>query len=206
MTSEIDTVVFDLGNVLVNWDPLALFRAQQAGDEQAVAAFIDETRFYERNIRGDSGVHWDVLTAEVEADAPQHAHAFSEYPVRFREALVGNVPGSVEVLEELRDQGTRLLALTNWATRTFNIAKTVYPWFEWFDGIVASGDVGVVKPDPAVYAILIERYAVDPARAVFIDDREENVVGAQQAGMSGLVFTDAATMRADLAALGILPA
>jgi 2-haloacid dehalogenase len=110
----------------------------------------------------------------------------------------------VQILTELRSRGHRLHALTNWSAETFPIARRRFAFLEWFENIVVSGEVGLAKPDPRIFALAIERCGLDPARTVFIDDSPRNVEAGRQAGMHALHFTDPVRLRADLARLGML--
>lgn len=198
----IDNVIFDIGGVLVDWDPRALFRTYYP-DSDALERFLEETEFFAWNAHHDRGGSWEQATIEVSKTYPQHAEAFGQYVVRFGECLVGELPGSLDVLRELHACATRLLCVTNWATTTFNPVRESYPWLQWFDTIVVSGEEGVMKPEPAIFQILIDRHQVEPARSVFIDDRPENVAAAQDLGFTGIIFRDAQQLRATLRELGL---
>jgi 2-haloacid dehalogenase len=195
-------VVFDLGGVLVDWDPRHLYRRLLPADE--VEAFLDEIGFVEWNRAMDAGGSW---AEGVEALAGRHPHRrelIAAYPARFGETLAGPVPGTSDVLRELHDRGTRLLALTNWSAETFPHAEATFDFMRFFEGVLVSGVEGVAKPDPAVFGLLVERYGLTPARTVFVDDSPTNVAAANAAGLRGLLFTDAERLRRDLTALGLL--
>lgn len=198
----IDTVVFDLGGVLINWDVRALFgpRLPQPTD---VAEFLRRTDFMTWNLEHDRGEDWDLAVAAIRERHPADAEVFAVYPDRFEEALVGLIPGTQELLAELRSAGIRLLALTNFARGNFEVARAKYPWLADFDGIVISSHEGLVKPDERIYRILINRYDVDPTAAVFVDDRPENLATARALGMHCALFTDADALRLELRRLGL---
>lgn len=200
----VDTVVFDLGGVLVEWDPRRLFRTVFA-DEAAMEHFLAHVCTPEWNHQMDAGRPRAEAEAELVAAHPRWAEQIRTYNARWPEMLGEPIAGSVAVLDELAAAGHRLLALTNWSAETFPVALARYGCLARFEGIVVSGDEGVAKPDPALYRTLLDRYGVDPVRSVFVDDRPANVVTARQLGLVGLVFTDPATLRADLVALGLLP-
>jgi 2-haloacid dehalogenase len=109
----------------------------------------------------------------------------------------------VEILAELRGTGVRLFALTNWSGETFPVARPQYPFLEWFEGIVVSGDERLIKPDPQIFEVLLQRYGLHAATTAFIDDHQANVDAAAQLGMAAIRFVDAATLREDLARLGL---
>lgn len=198
----IDNVVFDIGGVLIDWDPRALFRTYYRDDE-ALERFLVETEFFAWNANHDRGGSWEEAVETVSEKHPEHAEAFGQYVVRFSECLVGELPGSLELLRELHESATRLLCVTNWATSTFNPVRGSYPWLQWFDEIVVSGEEGVIKPDPAIFQILIDRHHVEPVRSVFIDDRPENVAAAHDLGFAGIIFRDPQQLRTELLELGL---
>lgn len=198
----IDNVVFDLGGVLIGWDPRALFRTYYP-DDQALDRFLIETDFFTWNAYHDRGGSWEQAVETVSRNHPEHAAAFGQYVARFGESLVDALPGSLELLRELHESATRLLCITNWATSTFNPVRGTYPWLQWFEAIVVSGEEGVMKPEPAIFQILIDRHHVEPARSVFVDDQPINVAAAQGLGFVGVVFRDPEQLRAALRELGL---
>ena len=199
-----DTVVFDLGGVLVEWDPKLLYRSLLGSDEE-VEAFLEEVDFAGWNHRQDAGERtWAEAVSELAAQHPHHEHLAAAYPERFPETLAGPIHGTVDVLDELHAAGVRLLALTNWSAELFPHARERFPFLDRFEAIVVSGEERLAKPDPALYRVLLERHGVDAGRAVFVDDREVNVEVARSEGMVGLLFTDPGTLRAELVRLGLL--
>ena len=197
---SITTVVFDLGQVVVDWNP-ALAHADLTPQQHAEIA--EHIGFYAYNLRADAGETWSDLDAEVAERWPEHAGFLSTYARNFPTALIGEIPGTSAVIEELADAGVRILGLTNWSSETFPHAATAIGVLERFDAVVVSGEVGLIKPDPAIYRYLIAAHEVDPGEAVFVDDREENVTGARRLGFAGVHFTDAVALRRDLVALGL---
>jgi len=197
----IDTVVFDLGNVLVRWDPYLPFVGRMdRGDVEAYFAEIDFATF---NQRQDAGRPWSAARAELAARSPQHLAAFDVYLDHFADSIAGPVPGSSELVRELIAAGIRVLGLTNWSAETFHLAVPAAPVIGLLEAVLVSGEVGVAKPDPRIFALLTDRFAVNPSTAVFTDDVERNVDAARAAGYVGLVFTGADRLRSDLVALGL---
>ena len=204
MTSEhIDTVIFDLGNVLIGWDPRRLYRPL-IEDEAQMEWFLREVCNSEWNEQQDAGRPWAEGTALLRARFPEHAELIDAYHLRWKETLAGPIEGSVAILSELKARGVRLLALTNWSQETFPVAQQLYPFLQWFEGIVVSGEERLVKPDPRIYRRLLERYVVDPATALYIDDSARNVTAAEALGMHGWWFRDPAGLREHLVELGML--
>ena len=196
------TVVFDLGGVLIDWDPRYLYRTLLPSEE-AVEEFLAEVCTHEWNAAQDAGRTWADAVAEVTRRFPQHAELIRAYDERWWETIGGEIPGTVEVLQSLRDGGVHLYALTNWSSEKFDLTYPRFEWLSWFGGIVVSGKERVVKPDPRIFRILLERYDIDPVDAVYIDDAQYNVAAAAGLGMRALVFTSPERLRNDLAALAL---
>ncbi len=198
---KINTVVFDIGNVLLRWDPARAFVGVL--EPSAVITFMDEIDFAAWNHAQDAGRTFDEGVAAVAERWPQHVESLHTYRRNFTRTVVGEIAGSAQVVEELQAADVRLLALTNWSAETFPWARSSFGVLDLFEGIVVSGVEGVAKPDPAVFALLIDRYGIDPRQAVFVDDSPANVAAASGAGLTGLVFTDAMDLRDGLRALGL---
>ncbi len=199
-----DTVVFDLGGVLIAWDPRHLYRKLFAGDETAMEHFLANVCTHEWNRCQDAGRSFAEGARLLKAEHPEKAELIDAYFSRFDEMMPGPIPGSVELLAELRDRGTPLYGLTNFSAETYPPAFERFEFLRWFDGILVSGEVGLIKPDPRIFELLIERFAIDPRRAVYIDDVETNVIAARPLGIHGIHFTTPAALRAELAELGLL--
>jgi 2-haloacid dehalogenase len=201
-TPAITTVVFDLGGVLIDWDPRYLYRKLMAEDE--VEPFLAEIGFFAWNHAQDAGGPWSDAVEALATEHPHRRDLIAAFPDRFPETLGGAIEGTVALLDELRRAGTRLLALTNWSSETFPVARDTFGFLEHFEGIVVSGEEGVGKPDPALFQILLERYALVPHQTVFIDDSAANVSAAAELGLVALRFSDPGRLRADLSRLGLL--
>ena len=199
------TVVFDLGAVLIDWNPRYLFR-QLIDDPDEIERLLAEVTTAAWNHEQDRGRSWADAVAELVAIHPGHADLIRAYHERWPEMLGGPLQATVDLLAELRDAGVALYALTNWSAETFPIAIERYPFLAWFRGIVVSGEVGAAKPEPAVYEALIERYGVVPGQSVFIDDQPANVEAARRLGFTAIRFTDAVALRSELVGLGLLDA
>jgi 2-haloacid dehalogenase len=197
------TAVFDLGGVLIDWDPRHLYRRLFA-DETAMEAFLNEVATQEWNAEQDAGRPWAEAVATLVARYPDHRGLIEAFHGRWPEMLGGPIDGTPDLLLELRTAGVRLYALSNWSAEKFPIARRRYPFLEWFDGIVISGDVGSIKPDPRIFEHLVARYAIEPGAAVFIDDSAVNVEAADRLGFIALRFVDAPSLRRDLEELGLL--
>lgn len=200
------TIVFDLGGVLIDWDPRYLYRSVFEGDETAMDDFLSRVVTPEWNAAQDAGRPWAEAIETLAAQHPEHRERIAMFWERWPETLGGAIEPTVAVLDELRATDVRLLALTNWSAETFPLARPSYPFLEWFDGIVVSGEVRIAKPDPRIFAHLVDRFSLDPAVTVFIDDSEPNVRAAAAAGLIAIHFRDADTLRRRLVELGVLAA
>jgi 2-haloacid dehalogenase len=204
MTPTPTTVIFDLGAVLIDWNPRYLYRSL-IDDPDEMERFLAEVTTAAWNHEQDRGRRWDDAVAQLVEQHPAHAALIRAYHERWPEMLGEQIHDTVEILAELRAAGVSLYALTNWSAETWPIALERYPFLGWFRGIVVSGEVGAAKPERAVYDALTERYGVVAAESVFIDDQPRNVEAARNLGFGAIRFTDAPSLRAALVDLGLLP-
>jgi len=196
-------VVFDLGGVLIDWDPRYLYRKLLA-DEAAVEEFLATVCTPEWNEELDRGRPFAEGVAELVERHPEHAAAIAAYHERWPEMLAGDLPDSVEVLAELRAAGVPLYALTNWSAETFAVTRERFEWLDWFDGMLVSGEELITKPDPAIFQLLLDRFGLDPGATVFVDDSEANVVAARGLGIDAVRFTGPGQLRRELTARRML--
>jgi 2-haloacid dehalogenase len=199
-----DIVVFDLGGVLIDWNPRYLYRKLFAGDEAGMERFLSEICTQEWNERQDAGRAFHDAAAELVERFPDRAELIEAFGTRFDEMMAGPIAGTVEILSELRGRGVPLHALSNWSAETFPLARRRFDFLGWFDGLVISGEEKVIKPDPRIFRILFERYAIAPERAVYIDDNPRNAAAASALGLFGIHFSDPAALRRALEQLGLL--
>lgn len=200
----INTIVFDLGGVLIDWNPEYLFRKMIPNDERR-AYFLQNVCTYEWNVEHDAGRPIAEGTALKIAEFPEWETEIRAYYDRWTEMLGGALYDTVALLKELIEHPDyRVLALTNWSAETFPIALSIYDFLHWFEGIVVSGDEKTRKPRPDIYETLLNRYDVQPSQAVFIDDALVNIHGAEAVGMKGIHFKDAHQLRAALINLGVM--
>ena len=199
---SLTTVVFDLGNVVLRWEP---HRAFDGVLEPAdVQPFLDEVDFGQWNRQHDAGRPFAAGVRELSERFPHHAEAIAAYPRNHHLAITGQIDGTVRILDQLSHRGVRLLALTNWSAETFPWALRAFAALQRFEAIVVSGQEGLAKPDPRLYRLLLDRHQVRATEAVFVDDMQVNVEAANAVGMLGLRFTDAEALHLDLGRLGLL--
>ena len=195
-------VIFDLGGVLIEWNPRHLYR-KLFDDEAEMERFLAAVTPLEWNEEMDAGRPWDEGIAERIELFPYEAERIRAYRERWPEMLGPINQDTVQIMEELVAREVPLYALTNWAADTFEYVKD-YPFFQHFDGILVSGREGLKKPDPQIYELLLERYDLTADECVFIDDSERNIVAAEKLGIHGVHFTSAEQTRAALVELGLL--
>lgn len=198
----IDTVIFDLGGVLIPWDPSNLYR-QLIPDAIRRERFLEEVCSPEWNLQQDAGRPLAEGTKALITAFPGQEALIRAFYDRWLEMLGDVIEGSAALVRELKAKGYRVLALSNWSGETFPLAQPRYPILEEFEGIVISGAEGMIKPDPAIYRLLCARYDVLPERAAFLDDSLPNVEGAEAIGMHGILFQSPGQARDALAALGL---
>lgn len=199
-----DAILFDLGGVLIDWNPRYLYRPLFNGDEAAMEAFLARVCPPEWNHQIDAGRPFAEAVAERQRLFPEHAHHIALWHSGWPQMLRDAIPESVALLEALRRRGRRLLALTNWSAETFPIARSRFAFLDWFEDIVVSGEVKLAKPDPRIFELTVRRGRLDPARTLYIDDVDRNIDAAQAAGFRAHHFTGPAGLRMELERHGLL--
>jgi 2-haloacid dehalogenase len=197
-------VIFDLGGVLLDWNPRHLYRKLFPGDEDAMERFLASVCTNEWNRGQDSGRLFADGAQLLKIDHPDEADLIDAYHARFDEMIAGAIQGSVEILAELRGRGTPLYFLSNYSAETYPSALKRFDFLSWFKGGIVSGEVGIIKPDPKIFLLLLARFGVDPDRSIFIDDVAENAEAASMLGIHGIHFRNPKALRAELQAIGLL--
>lgn len=202
MGAQHTAVIFDLGGVVLKWEPRRAY--EQVMVPELVGPFLDQIDFPEWNRRHDAGQPYATGEAELISRFPADEAAIMAYRQHFAETLTGMVPGTGGLIAELARNTVRLVALTNWSAETFPHGMRRFGILRRFTGVLVSGAEGLAKPDPAIFELALSRFGLPAATTVFIDDSPANVAAAQSAGLRSLRFTDAATLRNDLSALGLV--
>lgn len=195
-------VVFDIGNVLLRWDMRFLFEKVIA-DKDALNCFLNEVCTLAWHGGLDAGFTFAQAIAQLAARFPEHAESIRLYDSRWQETIAGPIDGSVAILEQLRARGVRTFAITNFPAEKFDETCALYPFLCGFEGVIVSGCERMVKPSPAIFRLFLERFGVDAAECVFIDDNGANVAAARGVGMTALWFETADKLADDLRALGL---
>jgi 2-haloacid dehalogenase len=198
----VDTVIFDIGGVLLDWDPRHLYR-KLIDDPGELADFLARICTTEWHHAHDLGVPTLESCRELAREHPGHAELIMAWAERGEEMIAGQIDGTVEVLADLSQAGVPCLMLSNMEAETFPLRRERFAFMRYFDGCVVSGIEGIAKPDPAIIKLLLTRYRLDPARTVLIDDNPDNITMAEQAGLKAIRFADPGQLRGDLRALGL---
>jgi HAD superfamily hydrolase (TIGR01509 family) len=194
-------IVFDVGNVLIEWDPRHLFR-KLFDDAARMEWFLANVFTSAVNVECDRGLAFADAVAMLTARHPEHAEAIRAFDARWPEMVPGAIAGSVALLDEVRRKGIPDYAITNFSREKFPLAAERFAFLRGFRMVVVSGEEGLVKPDRAIFELFLSRARLDAADCVFIDDSAANVAGARDAGMHALHFRDPSALRGDLRALG----
>ena len=198
----IDHIVFDIGKVLIHYDPNIPF-SRLIPDEAERKWFFENVCTHDWNVEQDRGRTWEeaeALLIEVHPDREEHIRAFRKY---WHEMVPHSYDDSVTIMEGLIADGQDVTMLTNFASDTFREAQVRFPFLTKPRGVTVSGDVGLIKPNIAIYEAHAKSFGLNPAATIFIDDSAPNVEGAKAAGWDAVLFTGADKLRADLAARGV---
>jgi 2-haloacid dehalogenase len=200
----INTIIFDLGAVLIDWNPHYMYRTLFS-DEQEMKNFLAEICTSDWNEEQDAGRALQEGTDILVARFPEHEANIRAFYGRWNEMLGEPFHGTVELLKQLKASGKyKIYALTNWSAETFPVALERYDFLSWFDGIVVSGTEKMRKPAPEFYQILLDRYQVEANEALFIDDNYRNILAAEKMGIKSIHFTSSEHLEAELKGLGVL--
>ncbi len=190
-------LIFDFGGVLVDWNPRYLYD-RYFGNPEKASWFIANICTPSWNEQTDVGMPFSVALAQVKGLHPEWSEAIDVYISRWPEMLGGTLPGMEETLKKLKDKGFGLYGLSNWSGETFRRIEPDYPIFALLDGFVISGEEKLIKPDPRIYRLLLDRYHLNASDCLYIDDRQANVDAAKELGMGGLLFVTPRLLNLDL--------
>jgi 2-haloacid dehalogenase len=197
-------VIFDVGQVLFQWNPRFLYE-RLIEDDRALDAFLDTVVTRDWHFQHDAGRPFAETSAELIAKFPQHEALIAAWGPRFNETIPAAVPGMIELVEELDAAGVPLFGITNFSGEFWKpFRDREAALFDRFRDVVVSGDEKLMKPGPAIYALALKRFGLDAGEAVFVDDNAANVEAANRMGIHGVLFTDAAAFRVELVGFGLL--
>jgi len=200
----INTIIFDLGAVLIDWNPHYMYRSI-FDNEDEMKHFLANVCTSDWNEEQDAGRPLQEATELLVQQFPEHEDNIRAFYSRWHEMLGDAFWDTVEIFKHLKDTGKyKIYALTNWSAETFPVALERYEFLQWFDGIVVSGAEKMRKPSPEFYQILLDRYHVKPEEALFIDDNYRNVLAAEKMGIRSIHFKSADELASELTTLGVL--
>ena len=200
---RVNTVVFDIGRVIIQWDLRHLF-AQLIDDEAELDWFLSNVVTEEWHFQHDAGRPLGEMVPERKAQFPEHAHLIDAYAERFLDTIPGPVPGTSDLIEQLAQRDVPLFAITNFGAEFWEQFRPTEPVLDHFRDIVVSGCEKLAKPDPAIFRLAAERFDRAPTEMLFIDDNAANIQTAQAEGWHTHHFTAAAPLEADLRARGLI--
>jgi 2-haloacid dehalogenase len=203
--TDIKAIIFDLGGVLIDWNPQYVFDDNYFDSKEKKDYFFSHICTSDWNEEQDAGRSIVEATQELVAKFPDWEKPVRDYYGRWTEMLKAPIPGTVEIFRQLKQSGNyKLYALTNWQAGLFDIALVRYDFLHWFDGRVVSGEEKTRKPFPVFYQRLLDRYHVNPAEALFIDDNMRNIKAAEAMGIKSIFFENPSQLKKDLISLGLI--
>jgi len=201
---KIDTIIFDLGGVLIDWSPKYVYRNVFNGDKEKVEWFLNNICTMDWNMEQDAGRTWKEATNLLINKHPEYEEWIRIYYDKWEDMLRGSIQETVTLLNKLKqNDDCKLYSLTNWSSETFPIAIKRFEFLQHFEGIVVSGDEKTRKPFSKIYEIILDRYNIIPEKAVFIDDNLDNIITAKKLGINGIHFKSASQLKNSLISLGV---
>jgi 2-haloacid dehalogenase len=204
MTSHIKAIIFDFGNVLIEWNPRYVYNRYFPNDPEGIERFFKEVDFMGWNARQDKGRTFKEGVADLSRRFPHYAHLIQAYHDNWKDSIGVAYWGTVEIMKQLKQMGYSLYGLSNWSAETFPYARAKYDFFDLLDDMVISGAVGYVKPEPEIYHILLEKIGRPARECLFIDDSLPNIHQANTMGFVTIQFQSSEKLKTDLENLGIL--
>lgn len=205
MNKNFETIIFDLGAVLIDWNPRHLYRKIFKTEEE-ISWFLENICTSEWNDEQDAGRSFEEATEELLTRHPEWVEPIRAWYGRWQETIQGPIQGTVDILKTIKEsENYRLYALTNWSAQTFPWALDTFEFLHWFEGIVISGVEKMRKPQPEFYQILFDRYHVNPRNTLFIDDNARNIETGKSIGLTTIHFQSPSQLHTELHQLGVLP-
>lgn len=200
---NIKAIIFDFGGVLVDWNPHNLYR-RYFDQPHEIDQFLAEINFAEWNAQQDKGRPFAQAVAEHLNKFPQHADLIKAYHERWEDSIVGPIEGTVQILRKLKQLGYPLYGLSNWSAETFPLVKAKFKFFDLLDGIVLSGEVKMIKPDPQIFHFMTNKFKLKVQDCIFVDDSLANIKVADELGFKTIHFKSPKQLEMELTQLGIL--
>ena len=204
MNSSIRAIIFDFGGVLVNWDPHLLFNKFFNNDTQEIDQFLAEINFTDWNLSQDKGHPFSQAVADLSIQFPQYSHLIRAYDEEWERSIAGIIPETEKILYKLKTARLHLYGLTNWSAEKFSIVRHKYGVFDLFEEIVVSGEVKLVKPDPAIFQLLLEKINRKPEECLLVDDSLQNIEAARKMGFATHHFISPAQLELAIQQMGLI--
>jgi 2-haloacid dehalogenase len=204
MTSHIKAIIFDFGNVLLEWDPRHVYRRYFPGDPEAMELFLEEVDFMNWNVQQDKGRPFAEGVAILAQQFPHHADLIQAYHDHWIESVGNPISGTIGILNRLKKTGYSVYGLSNWSAETFPYVREKYDFFDLLDDFVISGEVGQVKPGHEIFHIMLEKIERPAQECLFIDDSPTNIDQAQKMGFATILFKSPEQLVASLHELKLL--
>ena len=204
MSHTIKAILFDFGNVLLEWNPRYIYRRYFPDDEAAMEKFLQEVDFMEWNAQQDKGRTFAEGVAALSEQFPHYSNLIQAYHDNWKESIGGSLTGTVELLQRLKDAGYKVYGLSNWSAETFPLVREKYEFFGLLDDIVLSGEVKSVKPEPEFFEIALRRIGLPARECLFIDDAPANIAQARKMGFVTVLFQSPEQLETELHRLNLL--
>ena len=204
MTTNFKAIIFDYGGVLLEWNPRNLYRRFFPNQPEVMEQFLTEIKFVDWNLQQDKGRPFAEAIDSLSAEFPHHAHLIRAYYEYWEESISGVIPGSIEILKQLKAMEYPLYGLSNWSAETFSRARHAYDFFDLFDDMVISGNVKMVKPDSAIFDLALEKFGKHANECVYIDDSLINAQQANKLGFAAIHFQSPEQLANELRELKVL--
>lgn len=204
MTTPVKAIIFDFGNVLLEWDPRNVYQHYFPNDSQGMEHFLKEVKFMEWNLQQDKGRPFAEGVAVLSEQFPHHSHLIQAYHDHWIDSVGESITGTVEILRQLKQAGYPLYGLSNWSAETFPSAREKYDFFDLLDDMVISGEVGHVKPDPEIFQILLEKIGRPAQECLLIDDSLPNIHQANKMGFATIHFESPEQLQKELKQLHLI--
>jgi 2-haloacid dehalogenase len=203
---SIQAIVFDFGGVLIDWNPRHLYRKLFTNNPQEMERFLEEIGFFAWNLQQDAGRSFAEGVEEHCRLFPEYCELIRAYDDRWEESLGGTIQPSIAILQALKQAGLELYGLSNWSMEKFLLVRSRYEFLSWFESIVISGQVKLVKPDPRIFRLTLEEIGRPASECLLIDDSVANITVARGLGFKTIHFQSPQQLEIELKELGLLPA
>ncbi len=204
MTSLIKAIIFDYGNVLLEWNPRYVYRRFFPNDPEGIEHFFREVNFMDWNVHQDKGRPFAEGVTVLSQQFPQYSHLIQAYQDYWKDSIGESITGTIDILKQLKQAGYPLYGLSNWSAETFPYAREKYDFFELFDDMVISGEVGHVKPDPVIYQMMLDKIGRPAKECLFIDDSLPNIDQANKMGFATIHFQSPELLEKELKQLHLI--